>query len=484
MVDWHRVGAFSVSGGVMSTLYRARVVRSDAEGVYVEIPELGEGNEWGPLETPPVPLVIGDPVIVGSINEILEDLALVAKLVTVAVPGNQLQAYYFDSALERFGSGITPTNGMITWLNAEQRLEIYSDEGIPGWLSYYGAKFNQILMPADLKTGVGYNTPAATYDVALANSTDALLKARVTGDANARYTVDGAGKISWGPGSSAADTTLERVAAGQLQVGSRLGIAGTPAATASVTSRQSTDRTGYYSVNSEASVTHVNAHFHALESGTNASRLLESWKASEGNPRLQVDVDGEMRWGPGSTAPDTRLYRSGVGILRTDADLVVGDDLTVDGDAVVTGGLAVTGTFGRPGILMAFGSPTINNNTVTVLTPVMTTPAYNNYGMWTSGTNITIPRTAWWEVGAVFRFASQVTTVGIRQLRITLNGADEMIFPCVTTTQQNGTNTIASGVHMIPATAGDVITIGTFQNSGANLGLVATSRAWVRLVEG
>ncbi len=32
-----------------------------------------------------------------------------------------------------------------------------------------------------------------------------------------------------------------------------------------------------------------------------------------------IDLNGLMRWGPGgSTAPDTDLYRSGVGALATD----------------------------------------------------------------------------------------------------------------------------------------------------------------------
>jgi hypothetical protein len=42
------------------------------------------------------------------------------------------------------------------------------------------------------------------------NSTDLALSALVSGDAYSRWTLDAAGKMSWGPGNAATDVTLER----------------------------------------------------------------------------------------------------------------------------------------------------------------------------------------------------------------------------------------------------------------------------------
>lgn len=206
----------------MSTLYRARVVRMDAEGVFVEIPDLGEGNEWGPLEMPPVVLALGDPVIVGSINEILEDLALIAKLVTVAVeppPANLTQAYYFENEAARTAAGLSPSSGMTTWLDDEQRLDVYTDEAPAGWVSHYGVKNNILKLPQATKIGVGTATPGAPLELAAAASTDGFLASRVSGNAQPRLTVRTDGRMEWGPGgSTATDVFFYRADTNQLRI--------------------------------------------------------------------------------------------------------------------------------------------------------------------------------------------------------------------------------------------------------------------------
>ncbi|MFC5053640.1 hypothetical protein [Saccharothrix xinjiangensis] len=55
------------------------------------------------------------------------------------------------------------------------------------------------------------------------------------------------------------------------------------------------------------------------------NRLLEGRRSGETHVGFLVDFDGRWQWGPGgSTPPDTNLYRSAAGVLRTDNNLVVG----------------------------------------------------------------------------------------------------------------------------------------------------------------
>jgi len=58
--------------------------------------------------------------------------------------------------------------------------------------------------------------------------------------------------------------------------------------------------------------------------GTATGLALYSAVAAENQPRFYVDVNGYHRWGPGgATAPDTELFRSGVGYLTTSGMLMV-----------------------------------------------------------------------------------------------------------------------------------------------------------------
>jgi len=59
----------------------------------------------------------------------------------------------------------------------------------------------------------------------------------------------------------------------------------------------------------------------------------------EGIQRFRLRQDGKMSWGGGSAVPDATLYRSGVGELKTDGNLVV------DGDLLINGAIAATQTF-------------------------------------------------------------------------------------------------------------------------------------------
>lgn len=72
--------------------------------------------------------------------------------------------------------------------------------------------------------------------------------------------------------------------------------------------------------------------------------ILSTRITGDTQSRYLVEADGATYWGPGgSTAPDTKLYRSAADTLRTDDSFIVGTNLTVSGNTTITGNLTVSG---------------------------------------------------------------------------------------------------------------------------------------------
>jgi len=134
----------------------------------------------------------------------------------------------------------------------------------------------------------------------------------VTADANARLTIRADGYMGWGSGAAAADVTLQRNAAGSLRLDGFLPIYGT---------------------------------------GTNL--VLAGTVAGDTSYRFSVLADGTTRWGDGTAAPDTNLYRSAANTLQTD------DNFTLNGLVALTmnNGLSLNGN-GFVGLTEV--SPTVN----------------------------------------------------------------------------------------------------------------------------
>lgn len=127
--------------------------------------------------------------------------------------------------------------------------------------------------------------------------------ARVAADTVNRFAVGADGTITWGSGALAVDCTLFREQASII----------------------STTATGIRAYRAAAGT--ANSAFSARVAADTANR----W---------EVSSDGIVRWGPGSaTAPDTNLYRSGVGALTTDTNLTVGGAMAVVGDITLVGGI-------------------------------------------------------------------------------------------------------------------------------------------------
>lgn len=322
----------------MSTLYRATVVRVDSEGVFVEVPELGEGGEWGPLELLGIPLVTGDDVLVGSINDIVDDMVLLGKLVLeppdppveYTPPSNSSFILNYENEAARTAAGLTLVSGLATWLDDEQRLDVYTDEGTPGWVQVYGVKGSTLIYPSGTSIGVGVGIPTSSVDIARAASTDMILQGHVTNDANRRFTVSAAGEISWGPGTAGLDTYLRRQNTQGMRLNPRLAIGLNPDALSvfAVQTALGTARAIYAKATASGGVPVV-----LIEALNDASRALGILATGDTVERFMVNADGDLEWGPGNAARDTYVVRSATGTLRVDPNLEVANDLTVLGNA-------------------------------------------------------------------------------------------------------------------------------------------------------
>lgn len=157
------------------------------------------------------------------------------------------------------------------------------------------------------------------------------------------------------------------------------------------------------------------------------------------------------------------------------------DEVHVIGNLDIFGNLTVSGTFSRYGCLVSCGTPTLANNTVTTNTSL--TALQDTYSMLSGATTITVPVAGVYEVGVIYRYASQATAAGLRQVRINVNGTEHMQLNTYAV-GLNAINIPVLLVEQIELAVSDEITFGGFQNSGGNLALTGNSRAWVRLIEG
>lgn len=124
--------------------------------------------------------------------------------------------------------------------------------------------------------GSGGNVGLATY---------------ITGDGVDRWEALADGTLKWSDGTNPVDTSFFRFAAGRLRTPGTLEA-----------------QLGFWLPNA---------------TGVGDIALL-SWVSGDSQDRFEIYADGKHWWGPGgSTAPDTNLYRSAAGKLKTDGDLIV-----------------------------------------------------------------------------------------------------------------------------------------------------------------
>jgi hypothetical protein len=136
---------------------------------------------------------------------------------------------------------------------------------------------------------LGLNDSFLTIQRALATDTTyrSLL---VTGDTQARFSIDLSGKHSWGDGVSAADTVLARGGVGALNLTGSINVTG--------------------SVNPLGRVTVTRA-------AGNVS--FDSRTTGDANQRWSADTSGSVQWGDGTSTPDVTVMRPSAGVLRMTA---------------------------------------------------------------------------------------------------------------------------------------------------------------------
>lgn len=163
----------------------------------------------------------------------------------------------------------------------------------------------------------------------------------------------------------------------------------------------------------------VNVSGVVISTGASASSDAFRTKVSgDANSRLNIEADGTMWWGNGTSAYDTNFYRSAAGLLQTDGRFKAEHTATANSQAALAGVTNITtavtagftfGTTGNVSINLSSGSQGVtyglygstdwsgSGGTVSNLASVAARPTYsgaspggtitNQYGFWARGIN-------------------------------------------------------------------------------------------------
>jgi hypothetical protein len=178
----------------------------------------------------------------------------------------------------------------------------------------------------------GGNTSAPLIRGEVATVASLVLTTRVVGDSASRFLLTPDGKMQWGDGSAAKDTALYRSATGTLKtdtklyVGTTLGVGAVPDATNKVSVVQAADANTINSVNTVVGGNVNQPHIY-LESATASSVGTAMRVTGDTSSRALQLASGELQWGPGNAARDTKLYRSAPQTMTLEGSLRVTNDL-------------------------------------------------------------------------------------------------------------------------------------------------------------
>jgi hypothetical protein len=300
-------------------LRRGTVANVTASGVWCEIPSLAPHHKFGPMEIGPFELTVGDRVLIGQVGGEVESLVIIAPMFMsytepdieipdpYTPPANSRFVYYFENEAARTVASMTLVSGLVTWLDDEQQLDIYTDEGTPGWATVKGYRGNEMYLPEGVKHGIGITSgAAATWHVARTNATDPVFRTQIPADTQPRFAVTAGGVISWSPGNAVADVTLQRDATSRVR---------------------------------------LDGEMYARRAST-ANIAFSANATSDNNPRVAVLASGQIGWGPGNAATDTFLRRSTLAAeLVTPSPFYAQQTVDVDGSFFNNGG----GIFGTAG---------------------------------------------------------------------------------------------------------------------------------------
>lgn len=184
----------------MAVSYRARVSRVDSNGVYVEIPLLAPGYEYGPCEmTTPADLVVGDRVMVTYVGDVPDDVVIIGKMVS---KWDGTGTIVFDAVVSMSSASVLgniAVGGQVTWA---------------GDTSLYRSG------PDILKTDDEFEAASAkVHGLVTLDRSDAgsLLITKLTSDAGGRIFLRSDGVMYFGDGTGTLDTDLYRFAANVLK---------------------------------------------------------------------------------------------------------------------------------------------------------------------------------------------------------------------------------------------------------------------------
>jgi hypothetical protein len=75
----------------------------------------------------------------------------------------------------------------------------------------------------------------------------------------------------------------------------------------------------------------------ARKFSTSSDTAIEISPSNSATPNFALDAGGRLRWGSGSAATDTNLYRTSAGVLKTDHSITIDGTLTVPNAVTATG---------------------------------------------------------------------------------------------------------------------------------------------------
>ncbi|MFJ3812586.1 hypothetical protein ACIPWE_40285 [Streptomyces sp. NPDC090073] len=208
---------------------------------------------------------------------------------------------------------------------------------------------------------------AAAYTGATAGTP--VFTSKVTGDTQQRFEIDADGTLKWGSGSGAADVTVDRYAAGGLEISGALRFTngqllfrsdGSVNLFSNAVDTLHTDNALDVAKNVSSAGTFANT------GATAAALALTGIVTGDTFDRFRIQDDGKMLFGPGNATRDTTLYRSASATLATDGSLSL---------ATAGGRLLVKeGTNAGMGLAtLVAGTVTVNTTAVTANTRVFLT---------------------------------------------------------------------------------------------------------------
>lgn len=169
------------------------------------------------------------------------------------------------------------------------------------------------------------NTGGQAYLAVGADATGRAMQGEVSGDTTVRHVTYVDGKHEWGDGTDARDTNLYRSAANLLRTddsfeAAAVGVGGAPNSLSLSVARSASGALAQLTRTSTSDTSPV---LLVLAGDTSTAQAIGVSVNGDAASRFGIDPTGKVSWGDGTDARDANLYRSAVGVLRTDQSLEV-----------------------------------------------------------------------------------------------------------------------------------------------------------------